>query len=199
MLTYLLENYADKTETIMFPYNIVETQGEELFALASSLNVAVIVMKPLAGGAIGDAALAMRFALSNPHVSVVIPGMANQKEVDENTSQPAELSDADREKCALLAGELGSEFCRRCSYCAPCPAGLDIPTIFTFEGYLKRYNLAEWAKDRYMNLKKRAKDCLGCGECEKRCPYELKIRERLKNVAREFEDAEKAFSDSERS
>lgn len=107
VLTYLLENYADKTETIMFPYNIVETQGEELFALASSLNVAVIVMKPLAGGAIGDAALAMRFALSNPHVSVVIPGMANQKEVDENTSQPAELSDADREKCALLAGELG--------------------------------------------------------------------------------------------
>ena len=99
----------------------------------------------------------------------------------------------------MLAGELGSEFCRRCSYCAPCPAGLDIPTIFTFEGYLKRYNLAEWAKDRYMNLKKRAKDCLGCGECEKRCPYELKIRERLKNVAREFEDAEKAFSDSERS
>ena len=80
-----------------------------------------------------------------------------------------------------------------------CPAGLDIPTIFTFEGYLKRYNLAEWAKDRYMNLKKRAKDCLECGECEKRCPYELKIRERLKNVAREFEDAEKAFSDSERS
>lgn len=199
VLTYLLENYADKTETIMFPYNIVETQGEELFALASSLNVAVIVMKPLAGGAIGDAALAMRFALSNPHVSVVIPGMANQKEVDENTSQPAELSDADREKCALLADELGSEFCRRCSYCAPCPAGLDIPTIFTFEGYLKRYNLAEWAKDRYMNLKKRAKDCLECGECEKRCPYELKIRERLKTVAREFEDAEKAFSDSERS
>ena len=39
VLTYLLENYADKTETIMFPYNIVETQGEELFALASSLNV----------------------------------------------------------------------------------------------------------------------------------------------------------------
>ena len=141
----------------------------------------------------------MRFALSNPHVSVVIPGMANQKEVDENTSQPAELSDADREKCASLADELGSEFCRRCSYCAPCPAGLDIPTILTFEGYLKRYNLAEWAKDRYMNLKKRAKDCLECGECEKRCPYELKIRERLKTVAREFEDAEKAFSDSERS
>lgn len=54
-------------------------------------------------------------------------------------------------------------------------------------------------KGQIHESEKRAKDCLGCGECEKRCPYELKIRERLKNVAREFEDAEKAFSDSERS
>lgn len=198
VLFHLLEKYADKTETIMFPYNIVETQGEELFELAASKNVAVIVMKPLAGGAIEDAALAMRFALANPCVSVVIPGMAKKSEVDVNTAQVGELSDDDREKCELLVKELGSEFCRRCSYCAPCPEGLDIPTIFTFEGYLKRYDLADWAKDRYMSLKKRAKDCVKCGECEKRCPYELKIRDRLKAVAEEFADAEQALSDKER-
>lgn len=199
VLAYLLEKYADKTETIMFPYNIVETQGEELFALASGLNVAVIVMKPLAGGAIENAALAMRFALSNPDVSVVIPGMAKKSEVDINTAQTAELSNADREECKRLADALGSEFCRRCSYCAPCPAGLDIPTIFTFEGYLKRYDLADWAKDRYMSLQKRAKDCVKCGECERKCPYELKIRDRMQTVAQEFSDAEQALTDAERS
>lgn len=199
VLAYLLEKYADKTETIMFPYNIVETQGEELFTLASGLNVAVIVMKPLAGGAIENAALAMRFALSNPDVSVVIPGMAEKSEVDINTAQTAELSDADREECKRLANALGSEFCRRCSYCAPCPAGLDIPTIFTFEGYLKRYDLADWAKDRYMHLQKRAKDCVKCGECERKCPYELKIRDRMQTVAQEFADAEQDRTDAERS
>ena len=63
-------------ETIMFPYNIVETQGEELIAQCAKNNIGFIGMKPLAGGAITDAVTALRFIISNPNVSVVIPGMA---------------------------------------------------------------------------------------------------------------------------
>ena len=65
----------DWVETIMFPYNIVENQGEELMRQAQEKNIGFICMKPLAGGAIEDASLALRYVLANPCVSVVIPGM----------------------------------------------------------------------------------------------------------------------------
>ena len=64
----------DWVETIMFPYNIVETQGEELIRKCAEKNIGFIVMKPLAGGAIEDAALALRYICANPNISVVIPG-----------------------------------------------------------------------------------------------------------------------------
>ena len=71
-------------ETIMFPYNIVETQAEELIAKCGQKGIGFICMKPLAGGAIEDATLAMRFVGANPNVSVVIPGMADVSEVEQN-------------------------------------------------------------------------------------------------------------------
>jgi len=55
-------------ETVMFPYNIVETQGEELIARCAEKNIGFICMKPLAGGAIEDAVTALRFITSNPAV-----------------------------------------------------------------------------------------------------------------------------------
>ena len=71
-------------ETIMFPYNIVESQGEELIKKCTELNVGFIAMKPLAGGAIEDGNLAIRYICSNPDVTVVIPGMYDLKEIDQN-------------------------------------------------------------------------------------------------------------------
>ena len=64
--------------------------------------------------------------------------------------------------------------------------GIDIPSCFLFEGYLKRYDLAQWAKERYSGMKVKASACIGCGKCEARCPYELPIREKLKAVAAAF-------------
>lgn len=74
----------DWVETIMFPYNIVENQGEELIRKCGEKNVGFVCMKPLAGGAIEDATLALRYVCSNPDVTVVIPGMAEARELEEN-------------------------------------------------------------------------------------------------------------------
>ena len=63
-------------ETFMFPYNIVESQGIELIKVCTEKNIGFIDMKPLAGGAIEDATLALRYIFANPDVSVIIPGMA---------------------------------------------------------------------------------------------------------------------------
>jgi predicted aldo/keto reductase-like oxidoreductase len=175
----------DWVETVMFPYNLVETQGEELIAECERRNIGFICMKPLAGGAIEDARLAMRFILNNPAVTVVIPGMAEISEIRENASVSSDtsaLSEEETENIEKIRAELGTNFCRRCNYCAPCTAGINISAVFLFEGYYSRYDLKDWAAARYSSLAKTASDCIGCGACESRCPYNLPIREMLKRA-----------------
>ena len=81
---------------------------------------------------------------------------------------------------------LGTQFCRRCNYCAPCTVGISIPSAFLFEGYLSRYGLEGWARERYATLAHTASECIECGACETRCPYHLPIREMMKRTAEKF-------------
>ena len=179
----------DWVETIMFPYNIVEQQGAELIHKCAEKNIGIIVMKPLAGGAIEDASLALRYVCSNPDVTVVIPGMAEIHELEQNLaacSNTEPLTQEELKEMDKVREQLGTDFCRRCNYCAPCTVGINIPSVFLFAGYLQRYDLADWAKDRYSTLKVKASACIGCGKCEPRCPYHLPIREKLKKCARDM-------------
>lgn len=179
----------DWVETIMFPYSIVETQGAELIHVCSQKNIGFICMKPLAGGAIEDATLALRYIAANPDVSVVIPGMAALSEFEQNYEailNPAPLSDVEKNAVQRIRDSLGTQFCRRCNYCAPCTVGISIPAVFLMEGYYTRYDLKEWAEFRYAAMNKKASDCIGCGVCETRCPYQLPIRQMLKNAREIF-------------
>ncbi len=179
----------DWTETIMFPYNIVETQGEALIHACAEKNVGFIAMKPLAGGAIEDATLALRFILTNPDVTVAIPGMYDLAEIEQNLAaaeNTAPLTAEELAKMEEIRSQLGSNFCRRCNYCAPCTVGISIPNVFLFQGYLDRYGLEDWARSRYATMAVKASACIECGECETRCPYNLPIREMLKDAARKF-------------
>jgi len=176
-------------ETIMFPYNIVETQGEKYIRICAQKNIGFIAMKPLAGGAIDDAALAMRFIAANPDVTVAIPGMAKIEELEQNDLamlDTSALRTEELEKIQNIRNTLGTQFCRRCNYCAPCSAGISIYSMFLMEGYYNRYNLQDWATARYMAMDKTASDCIGCGACEDRCPYNLPIRKMLKKVEKLF-------------
>ena len=179
----------DWVETVMFPYNIVETQGETLIARCAEKNIGFIAMKPLAGGALDDAALALRFIAANPAVSVIIPGMAEVRELEQNLAaveDTAAISDEEKERMSAIRNTLGTEFCRRCNYCAPCSVGINIPGVFLFEGYVRRYGLGQWATGRYNAMSKFASECVGCGECESRCPYGLPIRAMMKRAAECF-------------
>ena len=179
----------DWVETIMFPYNIVETQGEVLIAACAEKNIGFIDMKPLAGGAIEDATLAMRFVVANPNVTVVIPGMADPAEIEQNlaaVNNQAPLSEEELAGIDQVRAQLGTQFCRRCNYCAPCTVGISIPNVFLMQGYLERYGLADWAQGRYDAMPVKASACIQCGACEPRCPYQLPIREMLKVAAEKF-------------
>ena len=187
--TFKMALDMDWVETFMFPYNIVETQAEKLIAECAKRNIGFIDMKPLAGGAIENATLALRYICANDDVTVVIPGMADPKELEQNIAAVSDTSAiTPEEKAAFLEvrNQLGTNFCRRCNYCQPCAAGINISGAFLFDGYLQRYGLGEWAKSRYATMDKKASDCIGCGACEARCPYSLPIRDMLKKVAEHF-------------
>ena len=187
--TFKLALDMDWVETFMFPYNIVETQAEKLIHKCAEKNIGFVDMKPLAGGAIENGTLALRFICANPDVTVVIPGMAEEKEIAENVAACSDTSPlTDEEKAAIneVRSQLGTNFCRRCNYCQSCAAGINISGVFLFEGYLSRYGLGEWAKSRYATLPVKASACIGCGACEDRCPYNLPIRKMLKVAAEKF-------------
>lgn len=174
-------------ETIMFPYNIIENQGEELIQQCKEKNIGFICMKPLAGGALDDGTLALRYIMQNDAVTVVIPGMAEEKEVRENVAavqDSSPLTAEELEKIDTIRNTLGTQFCRRCNYCAPCTVGIPISAVLLFEGYLTRYGLGDWAKQRYQTLAVKPEACVDCGVCETRCPYQLPIRDMLKKAAK---------------
>ena len=176
-------------ETIMFPYNIVEQQGKELIDRCAAAGKGFIDMKPLAGGAIEDGQLALRYVLSNPAVTVSIPGMATVEELNANVAgaaNTAPLTPAEQAACQQVRDALGTQFCRRCNYCAPCTVGIQIPSVFLFQGYLNRYGLQQWGRERYATLDKKASACIKCGACEPRCPYNLPIRQMMQKAAEDF-------------
>ena len=185
-LKKMIELHGDKIETIMFPYNIVEIHGHEVLKKAKEMGIGTIAMKPMAGGNLDDWNLALRFIAASGVIDISIPGMGSPEEADRN-AEAAEhfspLTPEEMEQCDRIRKELGNEFCRRCNYCAPCPNGINIPGCFLMANYARKYGLADWAKARYDAMPYHAGSCVQCGACERRCPYNLPIRDMLGKVA----------------
>ncbi|MBM7866775.1 aldo/keto reductase [Heliobacterium gestii] len=179
--------------TCQFPYNVIETRVEErLLPACVEQDLGIIVMKPLAGGALGPdwAEQSLRFFLDKP-VSVVIPGMDSLEQVVANcrvgqAGHPLTAEETAQVQEALRS--LGERFCRRCEYCMPCPHGVNIPVTFLLHGYWTRYNLQDWAQERYGAMAVKADACRECRVCEARCPYDLPIREMLKEAHANLDD-----------
>lgn len=175
-------------DTAQFPLNVVESQFKESMDLAHDLNMGTIAMKPLAGGSFARADLALRYLVTSD-VTTIIPGMDTVEQIHENyrAMMQGELSEAELEELLTDARALGDAFCRRCEYCLPCPANIRIPSVFILEGYVSRYGLIDWARERYWGLPAQADACSECGLCEERCPYKLPIREKMKQAAASFQ------------
>ena len=184
-----VEEHSDLIETVMFPYNIVETHGEDVLRQARAKGIGTICMKPMAGGNLDDWKLALRFIAASDAIDIAIPGMGSVEEVERNAAAAEEfgpLTEEELAKCEAICRELGSTFCRRCGYCAPCTVGIDIPSVFTQVNYLRKYDLAGWAKGRYANFAHHVDECVDCSLCESRCPYQLPIREMLRAAHKEL-------------
>ena len=176
-------------DTVMFPFNVIERDAEqELIPLAQSLNIGMIVMKPLAGGAIRNRYKAFRF-FNNYPVDLILNGVASVAEFKENIQCAEDVSPLTAEELTALEAEvasLGNEFCRRCSYCMPCPNDIRIPDmIHIFYQAVKGMRFEDLPPDKQevgKNLLVWLQACEQCGKCEQKCPYNLPTAKRVQEL-----------------
>ena len=164
---------------MQFPFNYITDEAKnELIPLCRDMDIGFIIMKPLAGGVLPNAALGFKFLLQYPNI-LPIPGTQFIGEIDEIVaiSQASTLTKAEHEEIERLRKELGKQFCRRCDYCQPCAAGINISDIMYSHTLYKRQPLEKIFNSRFRSQLDQVADCLDCGECETRCPFELPIRE----------------------
>ncbi|NLB33977.1 MAG: aldo/keto reductase [Tissierellia bacterium] len=180
-------------ETVQFPSNPVEPQGTELFLKAKQKGMGTIAMKPIAGGAFEHPLLSLKYILNSGLITIAIPGMDSIKHVIENAQVGIKAESLTEEEEQIINSEvesLGTEFCRRCGYCKPCPEGIDIPNVFTYENYVLKYNMPEYGKLKYDQLKVKPDECVRCRKCERKCPYNLPIVEKLNHAVKTFKNIE---------
>jgi predicted aldo/keto reductase-like oxidoreductase len=170
-------------ETMMFPFNFITNEpAEELIPLCLESDVGFIVMKPMGGGMLDNATIAFKYLRRFPAI-VPIPGIERVEEIAEIVAlmeaPSGALTAAEEAEMARLREELGTQFCRRCGYCQPCPEGVPITTLMIMETIIKRMPietvLSGWAADAVAA----SENCIKCGECESKCPYGLPIRDRM--------------------
>lgn len=183
-------------DTVQVPLNVVDREAEpELLPYAAANDIGIIAMKPVCGGTLDDAALGIRFCL-NTVADLVLVGMKSEAEVAANletlrTFEP--LSEDEEENLLFQASQLGEQFCRQCDYCQPCPNSVPIPRILWLSNYHRRYGERDtWTEEDYRALPVDATGCQECGECEQKCPYDLPIRDMLKESHRELAPTVKA-------
>ncbi|MCL5075786.1 MAG: aldo/keto reductase [Chloroflexi bacterium] len=176
-------------ETLMVALNFVETEVEqEVIPLAHELDIAVIGMKPLGGGALTKPKLALKYVLVRG-VTLTIPGMMSVAEVEENASVGNLNPHLTLEEEAEIEQELrlvGRNFCRACDYCQPCPQGIPISEVLKSTLVVKRFGPRWLEGGRFQRLASAVESCLECGDCESRCPYHLAIPTLLQEKLKEL-------------
>ncbi|MCL2158290.1 MAG: aldo/keto reductase, partial [Oscillospiraceae bacterium] len=150
------------------------------------------------------AELAIRFVLGNPNVSCALSGMGSLAMLGQNLkagNMEVPMSPGDFEKAKQMMVELkrlSALYCTGCNYCKPCPQGINISHIFNAFTHHDVYGMTELGKNMYKQVTEGHKDwhgnlisepvykCAECGECEKKCPQNIKIIGKLKEVDKVF-------------
>lgn len=203
-------NYAD--------YDDPAVQSRLCYEVCRKFNKPVIVMEPVKGGNLvnlpdeakavlealhgGSAAsYAIRFAAGFPGMMMVLSGMSDMAQMEDNIAYMRDFKPLDEVELAAIK-KVQAIFkskhlipCTSCRYCTDgCPKHISIPDLFATMNTKQIYR--DWNADYYYNVVytapgRKASDCIKCGKCEKACPQHLPIRKLLEDVAAEFEKADK--------
>lgn len=181
-------------------YRNFDPERESLYELCAREGVGIDVMKAYAGGDLLKADLSMfgkamtpvqalDYALSRPAVAAVMVGCKTVDEIRQALAwcgaSPEEKDYAsvlaDVEKCSW------SGHCMYCGHCAPCPKGISVANVNKFLNLaLAQGEVPETVREHYRLLPHHASECIACGACEKRCPFGVPVREKMKSAAALF-------------
>lgn len=215
MFLQILDAYDWDFCQIQYNYMDEHSQaGRKGLQAAAEKNIPVIIMEPLRGGKLVDllpekakkliadnerkrtpAEWAFRWLWNQLEVTCVLSGMNSLAMVEENV-QIASLAEAGaftKEDFALIEAvrqEINSNIkvgCTGCSYCMPCPKGVDIPTAFRCYNrmYTENKKAGRFEYAQIVALQKEMSDmgrCIECGKCESHCPQHIEIRRELKEA-----------------
>lgn len=170
-------------DVVMVCYSFLETEAERtIFPLARERDIGILAMKPFSGGVIEEAGPALRYVLSQPDI-VILPGSETIEKARANWevfNQNRSLTEGDWTLIERMRKEMAHQFCRRCDYCQPCPEGIYIQHLMGLRWIVKRFGPNVETLDWFRRLIERGRQCTGCGECLRRCPYELPIPEQIR-------------------
>lgn len=183
-------------ETIMYPFNLVTCEGMELLELARQNDMGFIAMKPFAGGRIKNIAVAIKYLLQYPDI-LVLPGIGNidQAEEDVGILKSPQITAAEEREIQKIRDEMSSRFCRHCDYCLPCPQGIAVSYVLDFEPLSTSFSEEGFYTGNMAEAMVVAATCDNCGECEKKCPYDIPVRAMLAEYVRKFDSQKKQFLD----
>jgi len=207
-------------------YNFLDEKNQAGTAgleYAASKGLGVIIMEPLRGGILAShvppavkeiwdeaptkrtaAEWALRWVWNHPEVTVVLSGMNDETDIEENlavadNAYPNSLTEGELQLVKNVERkyrELMKAGCTGCRYCMPCPQGVNIPSCFELYNSLHMSGNADEAKFLYaaqlsgvlsIGEPAYASQCVQCGECLEKCPQHLEIPELLESVVEELE------------
>ena len=174
-------------ETMQFPFSYLSSDKEiALVQACKEANMGYIAMKGLAGGLIHDSKAAMAFMTQFDNV-LPIWGVQRMSELEEWLAYMDETPEYTEEIRAFVEKEkleLAGDFCRGCGYCMPCPVGIQINNCARMSLMLRRAPSKAWLTKEMQAEMMKIENCLHCGACASKCPYELNTPELLaKNLA----------------
>jgi predicted aldo/keto reductase-like oxidoreductase len=178
----------------------LDPKRSALYKLCEQKGLGITVMKTLGAGKLISAehtpfkqpmtvAQCIHYALSRPAVASVMLGCKTAEEVMD-VVRYLDMSDEERDYTPVL-GTLRNDFrgnCVYCSHCQPCPAGIDIAAVNKYLDIarLDEANVPPSIRSHYAGLSASGKDCIGCGNCESRCPFGVQIIDNMAAAARIF-------------
>ena len=177
--------------------NGISPERIELYKLCEQKGVGITVMKGYAGGRLFDEKRSpfgvklspvqcLHYCLTRPAVSSVMVGFNTTQHVDEAVSYETASEEARDYASALAHAPMHAYTgqCTYCGHCKPCPKDIDIAMVNKlYDLALMQDSIPDSILDHYRVMKSTAADCIGCKACESRCPFGVKIADRMKQAA----------------
>ena len=175
----------------------IDPERAALYQLCEEKEVGITVMKGFFGGRLFDAGTSpfgaaftplqcIHYALTRPGVSSILCGYDTKEQVEKAVSYEEAPEEALDYASVIASAPLHSYAgqCTYCGHCKPCPADIDIAMVNKFYDLaIQQTEVPESVKAHYEALEHKASECIGCRGCEERCPFGVKVADRMEKTA----------------